>query len=344
MSPVAPVPPVPREERVVSVVRSQAPPALTGPATILIAEADESDRLFYTQLFRAEGYAVDVAFDGSSALASVSSRPPDVLIIAVDLPGHDGFEVCRRIKQNSTTRLTPIILLTAIDHRARRLAGFDIGADEVLLKPVDTQELLVRARALVRMKRYTDDLDSASAILMTLATMIEWRDGDAAGHCTRMANYATSLGRELGVSDADIQVLDRGGYLHDVGMLAISDFVLRKRGPLTQEEYEQVKSHTVLGDELCANLRSLQPIRPLIRWHHERLDGSGYPDGLQGDQIPILAQIVGVVDVFEAVTTDRPYQRVRSPESAVEILRSDVERGWRRREIVEAFVSLMVGS
>jgi putative two-component system response regulator len=240
-------------------------------------------------------------------------------------------------------RLTPIILLTATDLRARRLAGFEVGADEVLAKPVDTQELLVRARALVRMKRYTDDLDSASAILMTLASMIEGRDGDVAGHCTRMANYATSLGRALGVSDADIQILYRGGYLHDVGMLAISDFVLRKRGPLTPEEYQQVKSHTVLGDELCANLRSLQPIRPLIRWHHERLDGSGYPDGLQGDAIPILAQIVGVVDVFEAVTTERPYQRIRSPGGAVEILRSEVDRGWRRREIVEAFASLMVG-
>ena len=325
-------------------VLSQAPPALTGPATILIAEGDDSDRSFYTQLFRADGYAVDVAFDGSSALASAGSRPPDVLVVDIDLPGHDGLEVCRRIRQNSTTRLTPIILLTATDLRARRLAGFEAGADEVLGKPVDPEELLVRARALVRRKRYTDDLDSASAILMTLASMIEGRDGDAAGHCTRMANYATSLGRALGVSDADIQVLYRGGYLHDVGMLAISDFVLRKRGPLTPEEYEQVKSHTVLGDELCANLRSLQPIRPLIRWHHERLDGSGYPDGLQGDEIPILAQIVGVVDVFEAVTTDRPYQRTRSPEGGVEILRSEVQRGWRRREIVEAFASLMVGT
>jgi putative two-component system response regulator len=263
------------------------------------------------------------------------------VLLDADLPGHNGFEVCRRIRQNSNTRLLPIVMLTAVDHRARRLEGFEAGADEVLLKPVDTQELLVRARALVRMKRYTDDLDSASAILITLATMIEGRDGET-GHCTRMANYATSLGRAMGVSDADIQVLYRGGFLHDVGMLAISDLILRKRGGLRAAEYDQVKSHTVLGDELCANLRSLQPIRPIIRWHHERLDGSGYPDGLRGDEIPMLAQIVGVVDVFEAVTTERPYQRVRSPEGAVEILRGEVERGWRRREIVEAFASLMV--
>lgn len=324
-------------------VQSQAP-ALTGPPSVLVAQGEENDRSLLTQLFRAEGYLVDLAFDGSSALASVTRRPPDVLVLDADLAGQNGFEVCRRVRQNSNTRLLPIIMLTAVDHRARRLEGFEAGADEVMLKPVDTQELLVRARALVKMKRYTDDLDSASAILITLSAMIEARDGDAAGHCTRMANYATSLGRALSVSEADIQVLYRGGFLHDVGMLAISDQILRKRGPLTPEEFELVKSHTVLGDELCANLRSLQPIRPIIRWHHERLDGSGYPDGLRGDAIPILAQIVGVVDVFEAVTTERPYQRTRSSEGAVEILRKEVQRGWRRREIVEAFATLMMGS
>jgi putative two-component system response regulator len=179
---------------------------------------------------------------------------------------------------------------------------------------------------------------------MTLATMIESRDGDAAGHCSRLADYATGLGRALNVSDADIQVLHRAGFLHDVGMLALSDQILRKRGPLTPDEFALMKSHTVLGDALCANLRSLQPIRPVIRWHHERLDGSGYPDGLRGDSIPILAQIVGVVDVFEAITTDRPYQKTRSPEGALEILRKEVQRGWRRREVVEAFASLAVGS
>ena len=315
---------------------------LTGPQTVLVAEGDEHDRSLLTQLFRAEGYTVDVAFDAASALALATRRPPDLLLLDADLPGQSGFEVCRRVRQNSNTRLTPIIMVTAVDYRARRLEGFEAGADEVLLKPVDAEDLLVRARSLAKIKRYTDDLDSAIAILTTLATMIERRDGDPPGHCERMANYAVSLGRAMQVNEADAQVLYRGGYLHDVGMLAVSDLVLRKRGPLTPAEFEQVKAHTVFGDELCANLRSLQPIRPLIRWHHERLDGSGYPDGLRGDEIPILAQIVGVVDVFEAVTTERPYQRTRSSEGAVEILRGEVQRGWRRREIVEAFVSLVV--
>ncbi len=181
------------------------------------------------------------------------ARPPDLALLDVELPGHSGFEVCRRVRQNQATRLTPIILLTADRQRPQRIQGLEAGADEVMVRPVDTQELLAHARSLVRVKQYTDDLDSASSILTTLATVIEGRDGNAAGHCSRMANYATGLGRALGVSDADIQVLYRGAFLHDVGMLAISDVVLRKPGPLDPEEFEQVKSHTVLGDGLCAN-------------------------------------------------------------------------------------------
>jgi len=324
-------------------VLTQAP-AVTGPPTVLVAQSAENDRSFLTRLFRGAGYAVDLAFDGSSALASVTRRPPDVLLLDVDLTGQSGFEVCRRVRQNSNTRLLPIIMLTAVAGHARRLEGFEAGADDVMLKPVDAQELLARARGLVTVKRYTDDLDSASAILTTLATMLESRDGDAAGRCTRMATNAANLGRALNISEADIPVLYRGGFLHDIGMLAISDRILGKRGPLTADEFELLKSHTILGDDLCANLRSLQPIRPMIRWHHERLDGSGYPDGLRGDSIPILAQIVSVVDVFEAITTDRPHQKMRSAQCALEVLRQEVQRGWRRREIVEAFVTLMAAS
>jgi putative two-component system response regulator len=193
----------------------------------------------------------------------------------------------------------------------------------------------------VRLKQYTDDLDSAASILMTLAAMIEARDGYGDGHCSRMANYAMGLGRRVGLTDADLQALHRGGYIHDLGMLAIPDAVLRKTGPLEPEEYELVKSHTIIGETLCGNLRSLQAVKPIVRHHHERLDGSGYPDGLAGDGIPILAQVVGVVDVYEALTTRRPYQHAKLPEDALEVLRSHVHRGWRRRDLVEAFAAMI---
>jgi putative two-component system response regulator len=308
---------------------------------VLVADHSESETALISHILAAEGYAVDTATDGSAVLDAVRHRPPDVLLVDVDLPGQSGLEVCRRVRQNAATRLLPIILMSAPDARDERIEGLEAGADDVLLRPLDVRELIARSRSLLRMKQYTDDLDSASAILTTLSTMIESRNGNAAGHCTRMANYATALGRALGIGEDDLHVLYRGAFLHDVGMLAISDFVLCKPGPLEADEYALVKSHTVLGDELCANLRSLQPIRPIVRWHHERLDGSGYPDGLRGDAIPLLAQIVGVVDVYEAVTTERPYQRRRSPQEAVDTLREEVASGWRSGDLVEAFVRVL---
>jgi putative two-component system response regulator len=202
-------------------------------------------------------------------------------------------------------------------------------------------ELLARVGSLLRVKRYTDDLDSAASIIETLADMIEARDGYTQGHCHRMANYATALGRRLGLSEDDLQALQRGGFLHDVGMLAIPDPVLRKEGQLSPDEYELVKSHSVIGDALCGRLRSLSAVRTIVRHHHERSDGSGYPDGLQGDDIPLLAQIVGIVDVYDAVTTPRSYQQAKSTDAAVEILRRQVVQGWRRHDLAEEFITMI---
>ena len=237
------------------------------------------------------------------------------------MPGLNGFEVCRRVKGDAATRLTPVILVSGMYEQDIRVQGLEAGADDFLTKPFDTRELLTRARALVRLKRYTDDLDPAASIVTTLATMIETHDGFMEGHCHRMANYATALGRAIGLPERDLLALHRGGFLHDLGMVTISGSVVRKSGALAPDEYELVKSHTVVGDALCANLRSLQAVRPIVRHHHERLDGSGYPDGLQGDAIPTIAQIIGVVDVYDAITTKRPYQRTQSIHEALDVLR-----------------------
>jgi putative two-component system response regulator len=306
--------------------------------TVLVVEDEEAVRSFLCRLLGAEGYTVQVAVDGPSALTAIAEGSPDVVLLDLNLPGLSGIEVCRRVRRDAATRLTPIIIVTALDTRSQRVEGLEAGADDYLAKPIDTRELLARVRSLARLKRYTDDLDSAASIIMTLAAMIEARDGYSQGHCSRMANHATRLGRALRLGDADLQALYRGGFLHDIGMLAIPDAVLRKSGSLDPDEYERVRSHTIVGDVLCANLRSFQPVRPIIRSHHERLDGSGYPDGLRGDQIPVVAQIVGVADVFEALTTPRPYQRTHAVEEAFGVLRGQVERGWRRADIVDAFV------
>lgn len=311
----------------------------TRKPSILVVDDEEGVRSYLGQLLTRKGYAVTFAADGPSALALVAATAPDVVLLDVNMPELSGLDVCRQLRRDKATRLTPIVLITASSEE--RIHGLEAGADDFLTKPIDAQELLARVSSLVRLKQYTDDLDCAASILMTISTMIDARDGYSHGHCHRMANYATALGRVTGLGEIDLQVLYRGGFLHDIGMLAIPDAILRKSGPLTEEEYALVQTHTTVGDTLCSNLRSLQSVRPIIRSHHEHLDGSGYPDGLRGDRIPLTAQIVGLVDVFEALTTPRPYQTARETDEAVAMLRTQAERGWHSRDLLEAFVPLI---
>lgn len=309
------------------------------PRVLIVDDDPAITRLFQRLLQR--NFVVDVVHSGDSAVAAVKGAPPDVVLLDVMIPGANGFEICRALKRDPATRLTPVILITALEARAARIEGLESGADDFLTKPVDPHELLARLGSLARMKRYTDDLDSAASIITTLAEMIEGRDGYTEGHCHRMGNYATALGRSVGLSDDDLRTLQRGGFLHDIGMLAIPDDLLRKSGTLEPEEYERIKSHTIIGDSLCSNLRSLQAVRPIVRHHHERLDGYGYPDGLAGDDVPLLAQIIGIVDVFDAVTTQRPYQLARSTKEAIGVLRNQVRLGWRSADLVERFAAIV---
>ena len=309
--------------------------------TVLVVDDNEKLTALFARLLTEAGYAVEIAHDGLTALMMAAKLQPDVVLLDVMLPEVDGFEVCRRIKEAYATRLTPVILVTSLAAREDRIAGLAAGADDFLNKPVDNEELMLRVRSAARVKQFTDDLDSAASIIMTMAVMMEGRDGHSEGHCHRLANYATALGRSLCLGNEDLQALHRGGFLHDIGMLSVPDQILRKVGPLNPEEFDRIKAHTVVGDSLCANLRSLQAVRPIVRHHHERLDGSGYPDGLAGDQIPLLAQIMSVVDCYDALTTKRPYQDSDTVDRALRILSDEVAREWRRGDLVEAFVELV---
>jgi len=307
---------------------------------VLVVDDEAANVQLLTTLLTREGYAVVTASNGEEALGAIARESPDLVLMDVMMPKLNGYQVCEQLKKNDATRLTPVVLVTALNEREGKIRGINSGADDFLTKPVNAHELKARVRSLVRLKRYTDDLDSAESVILSLALTIEARDTYTDGHCQRLAAYATALGARLNLSDEDMAALHRGGFLHDIGKVGIRDAVLLKPARLTAAEYEDVKRHTVIGDRLCGELRSLRQVRPIVRHHHERLDGSGYPDGLSGDAIPLLAQIMGVVDVYDALTTDRPYKPARSPERAYDVLLLEVGKGWRGRDLVEGLIAL----
>jgi putative two-component system response regulator len=310
-------------------------------AHILVVDDLPANRRLLESLLVKDGYRVSVAVDGEQALAAVAVERPDLVLLDILMPKVDGYEVCRRLKSDPATRLIPVVLVTGLTEADSRIRGLHAGADDFTSKPFVVPEMRARIASLLRLKRYTDALDSAESVILSLAKTIEARDNGTEGHCQRLAEYATALGKRLGLSPDEIDTLRVGGYLHDIGKVGIPDRILLKAGRLTPEEYEQMKTHTVIGDRLCAELRLLRHVRTIVRHHHERLDGSGYPDGLSGDELPLLPQIMGVVDVFDAITTARPYKPALPPARACAELREEVRRGWRREALVESFIGMM---
>jgi putative two-component system response regulator len=305
---------------------------------VLVVDDLSGNRVLLESLLKPVGYDVRCASDGAQALECIRAEAPDLVLMDVMMPNVDGLAACRAIKQDRATRLIPVVLVTSLDNRESRIAGIEAGADDFVSKPFDVYELRARVRSLLRIKHYTDELDNADAIILSLAQTIEARDHTTHGHCQRLAEYATALGRALGLGHEALAALARGGVLHDVGKIGIPDSVLLKPGRLTPEEYELIKQHTVIGDRLCGELRSLRAVRSIIRSHHERFDGSGYPDGLRGNDIPLLAQIMGVVDVFDALTSERPYKAALTfPQAAAE-LQEQADRGLWRPDLVQLFL------
>ncbi|MEX2271456.1 MAG: HD domain-containing phosphohydrolase [Vicinamibacterales bacterium] len=308
---------------------------------IIVADDIQANRDLLVGLLSREGYTVRTASNGAAALAMIHDEPPDLVLSDVLMPEVNGFDLCRRLKSDRSTRLIPIVLITALSEREDRIEGINAGADDFLTKPVDAHELKARVRSLVRLKRFTDDLDSAQSVILSLALTVEARDACTSGHCQRMASYAAAFGAHLDLEDHEIGALHRGGYLHDVGKIGIADSILMKPGRLTAEERTVMQRHAVIGEALCGDLQLLRAVRPIVRHHHERRDGSGYPDGLAGDQIPLPAQIMAIVDVYDALTTDRVYRGALSTEAACVELRDEAAKGWHRADLIDEFIGIV---
>ncbi len=304
---------------------------------ILIADDQIANRELLAEILTAEGFDVITAGDGADALNQFAASHPDLVLLDVIMPHFNGFDVCRMIKSNPDTRLTPVVLVTGLSAVEDRVAGIKAGADDFLTRPVDRSELLARVRSLVNLKAYTDELECAESVILALARSIEGKDPATEGHCERLSDYATRLGQHLGLPDDQITALRRAGVVHDVGKVAVPEAILLKPGPLTPEEWQVMKQHPIVGERICQPLKSFRLVLPIIRHHHEKGDGTGYPDGLKGQQIPLTARILQIVDVFDALTTKRPYKSALAAPEALEIMEGEVRKGWWDGDIFSAF-------
>lgn len=310
-------------------------------ASVLVADDEAENREILRELLIELGHEVVLTEDGLQALAQVEREPPDLIVLDIAMPKMSGIDVCRILKRDPKTRLIPVVLLTGRREREIRIAGLEAGADDFFNKPFDLLELTARARSLLDLKRFTDELEHAEAVITSLALAVEARDSYTSGHCVRLAKIAVELGRRLGLGSEDLRVLRLGGFLHDLGKLGVPDPILLKPGPLTEDERAQMKVHPVMGERLCQPLHSLDAVRPVIRHHHERWDGSGYPDGLAGDMIPLTAQILGLVDVYDALVTWRPYKPPFTPREARQILQKEAAQGLWNPTLLAEFLGLV---
>jgi putative two-component system response regulator len=288
-------------------------------------------------LLSVEGYEVLEAENGQAALDRVTEADPDLILLDVMMPGMDGYEVCRRLKQDEHTRLTPIVFVTALNDRRARLRGIEAGGDDFLSKPFDQLELSARVRSLIRQKRLNEDLDHAGKVLFSIARTIESRDPNTGDHCERLVIQGKAFGEFLHLPRNEVRDLMWGAYLHDIGKVGIPDSVLLKTDQLSSEEWQVMRQHVLIGEQICQPLRTMRGVVPIIRHHHERWNGTGYPDCLIGDEIPFLAQVFQLVDIYDALTHERPYKRAFTSQESLELMFQETTKGWRNPDLMQQF-------
>jgi putative two-component system response regulator len=313
-----------------------------GPASarILIVDDDQVVRETIQDSLEYLGYRTQGAGSAEEALDRIPAEAPDLILLDVRMPGITGIELCRQLKADQSTRFIPVVLLTAQGELDSRVAGLEAGADDYFTKPVHLRELGARVRSLLRLKRVLEELEQAENMIASMALVIEARDTYTAGHCVRLSRFAAELGERVGLSEDELAALRLGGYLHDLGKIAVPDSVLSKPGPLSAEEWRLMREHPVAGDRLVRPMRTLGLVLPVIRHHHERIDGRGYPDRLVGDEIPVLARIMAVVDVYDALRTRRPYKPALDEGESLRLLSDSGRSGQLDPDLVRVFAEL----
>jgi putative two-component system response regulator len=293
------------------------------------------------EMLATRGYHASVVCSADAAEEQIRRTAPDLILLDVIMPGKTGYELCRQLKDDPETRLIPIVMITGLNAREDRLKSIEAGADDFLTKPVSPEELFARVKSSLKLKEFTDELETAESVLCTLGRSVEARDPYTEGHCERLAHNASDLGRYLDLDEESIIALRRGGYLHDLGKIAVPDEILKKGSNLTPAEWEIMKLHPVTGETICRPLKSLRLVLPIIRHHHEHTDGSGYPDGLRDREIPLLPRILQVVDIYDALRTARPYKPALPHEQAASTMREEAAAGLWDDDLVGEFFSML---
>ncbi|MCP3933721.1 MAG: response regulator [Bacteroidetes bacterium] len=314
------------------------------PASIMIVDDMATNRGLVKAVLSPENYTFYEAGSGEETLDMIESFNPDVILLDVMMPGLNGFETCRKIRQKAEFSLVPIIMLTSLDSPDNIADALTCGATDYIIKPFNAVELLARVKAAINTKRLTDGLDDAESMLFALARIVEAKDRTTADHCDRLAHISVVLGKALNLEYEDLEALRRGGILHDIGKIAIPDKILVKPTSLNDDEWEIMRQHPSIGAYLCSALRTMRRTVNIVRYHHEKMNGTGYPEGLVGDEIPYLARIFQVTDVFDALTSERPYKKPLPLDEVVQILEDETAKGYWDPDIVSTFIDIIRNS
>lgn len=314
------------------------------PPKVLIVDDNETNVELIAMHLKPLPYDLRRAYDGEQALAMVVRDEPDLILLDLMMPKISGYEVCQRLKSDPKTAFIPIVIVTALRELDDKIRAIEIGADDFLIKPFNKVELLTRIKSLLRVKQLYAELDSSESVVFTLAETLEAKDIYTRGHSERVAKYSVILAKEMGMTATEVEDIRRGALLHDIGKIGVKDEVLNKEEKLTQEEIAHIRTHPARGYEIVKSLKSLKNLLPIIRSHHERMDGRGHPDGLKADQIPLSARICSITDAFDAMTSNRPYRKGISPLMAADIFERELKSGQWDPEVLKTFIKLIRSS
>lgn len=305
---------------------------------LLLVEDDSMIGESVLDLLRAEQYAVDWVRDGDAADTALRTQDYDLVLLDLGLPRQDGLSVLRRLRARRSR--VPVLIATARDALAQRVEGLDAGADDFLAKPYESAILLARMRSALRLREAMAGMEAAHGVVAALANAVEAKDSTTENHCQRLAAHAHRIGEAIGMTGTELRMLTYGARLHDIGKIGVAESILSKPGPLTDLEWAEMRRHPEIGEQICKPLATSRDVAPIIRHHHERWDGTGYPDGIRSDGIPIGARIVALADAFDAMINDRPYRAALGMAAAVDQIRSGAGRQF-DPELVPVFLELL---